>query len=114
MTKQQEIDLWKEFIKNLAGDTYTGNFVSAAFVEVESMIRSDIYPRGMSYLEYCKRSEQVIADAEKKAKHIIATAERKAQEKIDLAYDQARARIAQAKQRAIDACTNAIERIGDV
>lgn len=69
MTKQQEIDALRTFIKSLPADTYIGPWLSSVLPEVQSLMQSD-FPINCSMREAQLAADTIRADAIAEAKRI--------------------------------------------
>ena len=77
MTKQQEIDALNKFADSLPKDSYLADWMRYAKVEIESSIRSDIFPTVLPN-EAKDRADQIIATAKAEATSIITKATKEA------------------------------------
>lgn len=78
MTKQQEIDHLQAFADSLPKDSYLADWMRYAKVEIESSIRSDIFPTVLPN-EAKDRADQIIAAAKADAASIVAKANKESE-----------------------------------
>lgn len=105
MTKSQELSILDEAISKLGTGSYLGPWLREVRDEVESMIRSDIFPTEISIVrtnELClsrietahkhcthlgeearKAADRMIAEAKERSSAVRATAKKRLQEAID-------------------------------
>ncbi len=103
MTKAEEIKLLEETIKKFGQDSYLGPFLREIRNELESNIRSDIFP-SITMAEAAKGVAQILDSAETKAKGIVAKAQQEAdaaQARMGQEVQAVRARVGEA-QRAMN------------
>jgi len=75
MTKQQEIEVLDNAIRQLGPDSYLGPWLTQLRGEVESAIRSDYFPE-ITLAQAQQRARDVVEHAKKTALGIVDTAEK--------------------------------------
>jgi len=102
MTKAQEIDALRGFIKSLPADTYIGPWLSGIVGEVQSLMQSD-FPINCSMREAQLAADTIRADAIAEAKRIVDKATDEARKLKAIADNQSDAVIGRARQACHEA-----------
>jgi cell division septum initiation protein DivIVA len=102
MTKAQEIDALRGFIKSLPADTYIGPWLSGIVGEVQSLMQSDL-PINCSMREAQLAADTIRADAIAEAKRILDKATDEARKLKAIADNQSDAVIGRARQACHEA-----------
>jgi hypothetical protein len=84
ITKQQELNIINQSIRDLGEKSYLGPWLLQVRHELEAMMRADTFPR-ISLAEAREHALQIVKEGEQKAEQIIAKAEQKAEKREAMA-----------------------------
>jgi hypothetical protein len=97
-TKQQEINIINQAIRDLGEDSYLGPWLLSVRHELELAIRSDLVPE-ISLRDTREQCERLVVDANRQANSMLARAENQVAEK----EKEAKALINRARERVLEA-----------
>ena len=103
MTKQQELDAWKDFSESLPIQSYSKGALCSLLIELENALRSDYIPT-LSLFEAGQRASDLIEGAKKTAEGILKHAKENAERIVSKAIEtdlMYRARIDAWKVKAV-------------